>query len=159
EATARSVRLHSETPGGRAAVCVAPPGVNAFPQPKNCSLGNRDYPYFAVLGTIEPRKNHLLLLNFWSRLAATLSAPPRLLVIGPRGWENEQVLDMLERSRRLRGLVEEHNALSDAQVGSVLSRARALLLPSFAEGYGLPLAEALASGIPVLCSDIAVFRE
>ena len=157
ESTARSVRLHSKT--GRAAVRVAPPGVHAFPQPKNCSLVNRDHPYFAVLGTIEPRKNHLLLLNLWSRLAATLSAPPRLLVIGARGWENEQVLDMLERSRRLRGVVEEHNALSDAQVGSVLSGARALLLPSFAEGYGLPLAEALASGIPVLCSDLAVFRE
>jgi glycosyltransferase involved in cell wall biosynthesis len=159
ESTARSVRLHSETQGGRAALRVAPPGVQAFPQHRNCSFANRDDSYFAVLGTIEPRKNHLLLLNLWSRLAATMSAPPRLLVIGARGWENEQVLDMLERSRRLRGVVEEHNALSDAQVGSVLARARALLLPSFAEGYGLPLAEALASGIPVLCSDIAVFRE
>jgi glycosyltransferase involved in cell wall biosynthesis len=159
ESTARSVRLHSETQRQQAAVRVAPPGVHAFPQPKNGYLANGDHPYFAVLGTIEPRKNHLLLLNLWSRLAATLSTPPRLLVIGARGWENEQVLDMLERSRRLRGVVEEHNALNDGQVGRVLAGARALLLPSFAEGYGLPLAEALASGIPVLCSDIAVFRE
>ncbi len=159
ESTARSLRLHAETQGGHAAIRVAPPGVHAFPQPQGSSVANRDHPYFAVLGTIEPRKNHLLLLNLRSRLASTVSTPPRLLVIGARGWENEQVLDMLERSRRLRGLVEEHNSLSDAEVGSVLARARALLLPSFAEGYGLPLAEALASGIPALCSDIPVFRE
>jgi len=116
-------------------------------------------PYFVVLGTIEPRKNHLLLLNLWTRLASMMPAPPRLLVIGHRGWENEQVIDMLERSRRLRGLVEEHSGLSDAQVGALLCGARALLLPSFAEGFGLPLAEALASGIPAICSDIPVFRE
>jgi glycosyltransferase involved in cell wall biosynthesis len=112
-----------------------------------------------VLGTIEPRKNHLLLLNLWTRLAAATPAAPRLLVIGARGWENEQVVDMLERSHRLRGLVEEHNGLSDAQVGAFLHQARALLLPSFAEGFGLPLAEALASGVPAICSDIPVFRE
>jgi glycosyltransferase involved in cell wall biosynthesis len=112
-----------------------------------------------VLGTIEPRKNHLLLLNLWTRLASTVPAPPRLLVIGARGWENEQVVDMLERSRRLRGLVEEHNGLSDAKVGALLHGARALLLPSFAEGFGLPVAEALGSGVPVICSDIPAFRE
>jgi len=159
EATARSLRVHSETQAARAAIRVAAPGVYAFPRPGDATSTDRERPYFAVLGTIEPRKNHLLLLNLWSRLASTMSAPPRLLVIGARGWENEQVLDMLERSRRLRGVVEEHNALSDAEIGSALAHARAVLLPSFAEGYGLPLAEALASGIPALCSDIPVFRE
>jgi glycosyltransferase involved in cell wall biosynthesis len=69
------------------------------------------------------------------------------------------VVDMLERSRRLRGLVEEHNGLSDLEVGALLHNARALLLPSLAEGFGLPLAEALASGVPAICSDIPVFRE
>jgi glycosyltransferase involved in cell wall biosynthesis len=158
ESTARAVRLHSETdrPLG-AAVRVAAPGVHAFPQPQTAA--STDRPYFVVLGTIEPRKNHLLLLNLWGRLASRVAAPPRLLVIGARGWENEQVLDMLERSRRLRGLIEEHNGLSDAEIGRVLVHTRAVLLPSFAEGFGLPLAEALASGIPALCSDIPVFRE
>jgi glycosyltransferase involved in cell wall biosynthesis len=141
---------------------VARPGVSAFPRPQNMPmvpLGPQSVAYFIVLGTIEPRKNHLLLLNLWTRLAATMATPPRLLVIGARGWENEQAVDMLERSRRLRGLVEEHNRLSDTAIGSLLSQARALLVPSFAEGFGLPLAEALASGVPVICSDIPVFRE
>jgi glycosyltransferase involved in cell wall biosynthesis len=163
ETTALSLRTclkgDPDGQGSRLTIRVAPPGVRTF-QPRPASgRPAHDRPYFAILGTIEPRKNHLLLLNLWTRLASLVPAPPRLLVIGSRGWENEQVVDMLERSRRLRGLVEEHNGLSDAEVGALLCGARALLLPSFAEGFGLPLAEALASGIPVICSDIPVFRE
>lgn len=161
ETTARSLRTClKEEPeiGATRRVRVAAPGVRTFQAPA-AFHDTQDRPYFVVLGTIEPRKNHLLLLNLWTRLASTMPVPPRLLVIGHRGWENEQVVDMLERSRRLRGLVEEHSGLSDAQVGALLCGARALLLPSFAEGFGLPLAEALASGIPAICSDIPVFRE
>jgi glycosyltransferase involved in cell wall biosynthesis len=163
EATARALRRHIRlapaSPSPARPMRIAAPGVRAFPRPRAVA-GPLDQPapYFVVLGTIEPRKNHLLLLNLWTRLAIEPS-PPRLLVIGARGWENEQVVDMLERSRRLRGLVEEHNGLTDLEIGALLHRARALLLPSFAEGFGLPLAEALASGVPALCSDIPPFRE
>jgi glycosyltransferase involved in cell wall biosynthesis len=138
---------------------VAPPGVGPFPRPARTPDVRHSVPYFIVLGTIEPRKNHMLLLNLWGRLATTMAKPPRLLVIGARGWENEQVVDMLERSHRLHGLVEEHNRLDDSGVGSLLTQARAVLVPSFVEGFGLPLAEALASGVPVICSDIPEFRE
>ena len=162
ETTAHALRTHVRTAPASAsparAMHIASPGVRAFPRPRTTGSVSQDCPYFVVLGTIEPRKNHLLLLNLWTRLAAGRS-PPRLLVIGARGWENEQVLDMLERSRRLRGLVEEHNRLTDVEIGALLHRARALLVPSFAEGFGLPLAEALASGVPALCSDIPSFRE
>ncbi len=49
--------------------------------------------------------------------------------------------------------------MSDLRVASLLAGARAMLAPSFAEGFGLPLVEALAAGVPVICSDIPVFRE
>jgi glycosyltransferase involved in cell wall biosynthesis len=163
ESTARSLRAYLKS-GPQASVLrptvrTAQLGVRAFPRTDTTSDQAARRPYFVVLGTIEPRKNHLLLLNLWARLASDVAETPRLMVIGARGWENEQVVDMLERSCRLRGLVEEHNGLSDGAVGALLHGARALLLPSLAEGFGLPLAEALASGVPAICSDIPVFRE
>ena len=117
-------------------------------------------PYFVVLGTIEPRKNHWLLLQLWRRLIERLGeAAPRLLVIGQRGWECENVADLLERCEPLRGFVTEHNACSDAELVTFLHHARALLFPSFAEGYGMPMAEALSLGVPVIASELPVFRE
>jgi glycosyltransferase involved in cell wall biosynthesis len=115
-------------------------------------------PYFVVVGTIEGRKNHLLLLHIWRRLAK-VSTPPLLFIVGKRGWANGSVVDMLERCKVLRQHVVEHNNLSDPKLFSLLTEARALLFPSFAEGWGMPLVEALAMGVPVICSDLPVFRD
>ncbi|MBE7730092.1 glycosyltransferase family 4 protein [Komagataeibacter sp. FXV3] len=119
-------------------------------------------PYFVCLGTIEPRKNHLLLLNLWRRMvedAGPRGSVPRLVLVGRRGWENENILDMLERCPALQGNVLEYNDLSDPEVVTLLQGSAGLLFPSFAEGFGLPLAEALVLGVPVACSDIPVFHE
>lgn len=118
-------------------------------------------PCFVCLGTIEPRKNHLLLLHVWRQLAQALPPAhvPRLVIVGRRGWENEQVVDMLERCPALVGHVEELGGCPDARLSALLRGARALLLPSFAEGYGMPVAEALAVGTPVICSDLPALRE
>jgi len=117
--------------------------------------------YFVCLGTIEARKNHLLLLNIWRQLAERKpdSGIPRLVIIGRRGWENEQVIDMLERCPALKGYVEERSGLPDGEVRALLAGARAVLMPSFAEGFGMPVAEAIALGTPVLCSDLPALRE
>lgn len=116
-------------------------------------------PYFVVLGSIEPRKNHLLLLHVWRDLAAMSGACPRLVIIGNLGWENEQVVDLLERSTALAPHVLRISNLSSAGLRAVLGGARGLLMPSFAEGYGIPLVEALSMGVPAIASDIAVFHE
>ncbi|MCA3359589.1 MAG: glycosyltransferase family 4 protein [Roseomonas sp.] len=117
-------------------------------------------PYFVCIGTIEPRKNHLMLLNTWRVLAERLgSAAPKLILIGRRGWENENILDMLDRCPALVGLVREYNGLPDKAVARLLQGAQALLFPSFVEGYGLPLAEALSLGVPAICSDLPALRE
>lgn len=115
---------------------------------------------FVVLGTIEARKNHLMLLQLWSRLIQRLGDDaPRLLVIGQRGWECEQVFDLLDRSPVLPKAVVEIGRSSDSELAAHLASARALLFPSLVEGYGLPLVEALAAGTPVIASDLPVFRE
>ncbi|HEY8611651.1 MAG TPA: glycosyltransferase family 1 protein [Roseomonas sp.] len=131
---------------------IEPPAAAAPPLPAE--------PYFVVLGTIEPRKNHLLLLHLWRDLAARMGRrTPHLLVVGRRGWENENVVDILERCDILRGTVRELGQVPDREVWEILRGARALLFPSFAEGYGLPLAEALALGVPAICSDLPALRE
>ena len=117
-------------------------------------------PYFVMLGTIEPRKNHLLLLNVWRALVQRDGErAPRLVIVGQRGWECEQVLDLLDRCEALRGFVLERQGCDDTELATLLAHAQALLFPSFAEGYGMPMVEALAAGVPVLASDLPVFRE
>ncbi|MCX7114347.1 MAG: glycosyltransferase family 1 protein [Gammaproteobacteria bacterium] len=117
-------------------------------------------PYFVVLGTIEPRKNHILLLQIWHDLIMRLGEQsPRLVIIGQRGWKCEQVIDLLERSSVLKNMVIERSDCTDSEVATYLHHAQALLFPSFTEGYGLPVAEALTLKVPTIVSDIPVFRE
>ncbi|MBL1258507.1 glycosyltransferase family 4 protein [Methylocystis sp. Sn-Cys] len=146
---------------GRADIpaCVAPLPVSPVfetPSAPPEALGGRDY--FIVCGTIEPRKNHLLLLNVWRELAKS-GAAPKLIIVGKRGWLNENVVDMMTRCPSLRANVIEAGGLSTPGLRRLMAGARALLMPSFGEGFGLPVAEALTAGVPVIASDLDVFRE
>lgn len=119
-----------------------------------------DRPYFVMLGTIEGRKNHILMLNIWRDMVADMGEnAPVLVIIGKRGWESEQAVDLLERCPGLSRHVLELPHCPDEEVARYFHHARALLFPSFTEGYGMPLIEALATGLPVIASDIGVFRE
>jgi glycosyltransferase involved in cell wall biosynthesis len=119
-----------------------------------------DIPYFVTCGTIEPRKNHLMLLHVWRELVRRDGATaPKLVLIGSRGWENENAVDLLQRCPSIANHVIEAAGLPTPALKRLLDGARALLMPSFAEGYGLPVAEALAANVPVIASDIEVFRE
>jgi glycosyltransferase involved in cell wall biosynthesis len=118
-------------------------------------------PYFMVLGTIEGRKNHGLLLDVWGKLMkrGVEDVPPELLIVGQRGWKADRVFEMLDDPQRYGGHVRELGSCDDDEVTALLSGAKALLMPSFAEGFGLPVIEALQLGTPVIASDLPVFRE
>ena len=118
-----------------------------------------DANYFVVVNTIEPRKNHRLLLDVWRELAKAGPRPPKLVMIGKRGWKYEEVTGAIAREPALGALIIEAAGVSDAGLRALLAGANALLAPSFAEGYGLPIVEALTLRTPVIASDIPVFRE
>lgn len=147
---------------GAKPVTVAPLGVEPVfsGSPGAADLPGLARPVLLVCGTIEPRKNHLLLLNLWRDLAGRMGpATPRLVLVGRRGWEIENVADMLDRCPALRPHVSEVVGLSTHGLAALMRGATALLMPSFIEGYGLPVVEAAASGLPVVASDIPVHRE
>jgi glycosyltransferase involved in cell wall biosynthesis len=160
QALARRLRRHAAEEGRpELPVCVARLPVSPlFLSPAEPPAALDGVNYFVVCGTIEPRKNHLTLLNAW-RVLASDPSPPKLVIVGKRGWLNGAVVETLERSVALRPHIIEAGGLSTPGLRRLLAGARALLMPSFAEGFGLPVAEALAAGTPVVASDIEAFRE
>jgi glycosyltransferase involved in cell wall biosynthesis len=118
------------------------------------------HPYFVCLGTIEGRKNHRLLLQVWLRLILQGGAnAPRLVIIGQWGAMSEAVAAMFKRHPALHDHVTLITRCNDHQARDWIAGAEALLMPSLAEGFGLPVPEALAMGTPVIASDLPCFRE
>lgn len=116
--------------------------------------------HFVYVSTIEPRKNHLLLLRVWqSLIAKSEREPPKLILIGQWGTHSESVRQMLRSDPRLSQYVTVLDNCEDANMVTWIASAKAVLLPSTAEGYGLPLAEAMAMKIPVIATDLPCFRE
>ncbi len=119
-----------------------------------------DVSYFLVVGAIETRKNLLLLLETWKLLEARLGAnTPQLVLAGSVHAGGREIMDAFFASRRVAPYVHFISGLSTASIGTLILGARALLMPSLAEGFGLPIIEAQALDCPVIVSDIPAHRE
>jgi len=141
-----------------------------------------------AVGTLEPRKGHAILLDaceaIWRDMAsntinstnsnpdltspwntqstAPLSHAPRDLILciaGAPGWQVDSLLARLQHHPELGRRLFVFHDLSDAELDWCYTRASCLVYPSFAEGYGLPIAEAGWRGVPVLLSDTGIHRE
>jgi len=127
-------------------------------EPPNEAL--RQQPYFVVCGAIEPRKNHLLLLKVWSRLVQRVGqAAPRLVIVGSPAHRGQHILRQFTQAPALRDHVVVLSGMASPSLRHVMANAQAVLTPSLAEGFGLPLIEALTIGTPVLASDLPTHRE
>lgn len=129
-------------------------------EPSVVTAARQARPYFVMIGTIEARKNHLLVFQAWQEIVARLGdKSPRLVIIGQRGWEAKEATAILDDPGPLLGHIDEIARCDDSQMHELLAGAQAMLMPSFVEGFGLPVVEALRQGTPVIASDLAVFRE
>lgn len=116
-------------------------------------------PYLLYVGTVQPRKNLLRLLDAWAAYLATApSTPVTLVIAGKRGWLTEQI-ERRATAHGIRDRVRFTGYVADDDLPALLSGALAFLLPSLYEGFGLPVLEAQACGTPVLTSTTSSLPE
>ena len=113
-------------------------------------------PYALFVGTIEPRKNLGALLDAWAGLSGSTLEEFELVVAGPAGWRDQATLDRLQSdsaSVRYLGYVAE------ADLPGLTAGATVFVYPSLYEGFGFPVAQAMAAGVPVLTSNVSSLPE
>jgi len=115
-------------------------------------------PVFLMVSTIEPRKNHDYLLDAFDHAWAN-GSKARLCIAGRIGWKCDTLLARIRHHPELNRRLFMFNDLSDTSLEHAYAHASALVFPSFVEGFGLPLVEAMQRGLPAMGSDIPVFRE
>jgi alpha-1,3-rhamnosyl/mannosyltransferase len=111
--------------------------------------------YVLAAGTLEPRKNLVRLIRAHATLPEELRAAHPLLLVGPRGWDEEGILEAAAARTeiRLTGFV------SDEDLAGLYAASSLFCFPSLYEGFGLPVLEAMAAGAPVLASDASSLPE
>ena len=113
--------------------------------------------FLLFVGTIEPRKNILFLFDVLKELAS-INPKIRMILVGRRGWGGIHP-DKMSRKYGLEKNMQWLKNVSDRELEVIYRLASVFLFPSFYEGFGYPVLEAMASGTPVLANDIEVIRE
>jgi glycosyltransferase-like protein len=126
-------------------------------------VGADDCMLFLTVGGIEPRKGTRELIEALAIVREQLDPPPVLVLVGGHSFQDhrhyrEQVLDRV-RQLSLNGALVLPGTVADAELPAWYQAADAFLFPSVKEGFGLAVLEAMAAGLPVVTSDIPVFRE
>jgi len=127
-------------------------------EPRLVRLFETAEPVFLMVSTIEPRKNHDYLLDAFE-LAWAAGSNARLCIAGRIGWKCDALLARVRNHPQLNQRLFMFNDLSDTSLEHAYSHASSLVFPSYVEGFGLPLVEAMQRGLPAMGSDIPIFRE
>lgn len=111
-----------------------------------------DKPYFLFVGTLEPRKNLSRLLEAFASLDKTMRARCPLVIVGGKGWGGVDLAQKVA-ALELTQWVQILGFVDDEILAALYANARFLAMPSLYEGFGLPLIEAMAHGVPVVTAD------
>jgi alpha-1,3-rhamnosyl/mannosyltransferase len=114
--------------------------------------------YFLHVGTLQPRKNLDSLIDAYERLPARIRSNRQLVLVGKYGWAADALRTRLLELRQ-QGRVCWIDYVSEEALHALYYGAGAFVFPSRAEGFGLPVLEALAAGLPVVASNLPVLRE
>lgn len=109
-----------------------------------------------TVGTVEPRKNLKLLFETFERLPEKLQKDYKIWVIGASGWRNSDIFD---KANKLGDKVKFFGYVSDDELVELYNRAEIFAFPSIYEGFGLPLLEAMACGLPIIANNISSIPE
>lgn len=109
-------------------------------------LGLQPGAYFLTVGRLEPRKNHTTLLRAWAKLS---HPRPRLVIAGQRDFGYREALGLIDSLGLGNDILLLEN-ISDTDLPALYRNAQAFVYCSWAEGFGMPILEALASGVPVI---------
>jgi glycosyltransferase involved in cell wall biosynthesis len=112
--------------------------------------------FVLAVGTLEPRKNLPRLVEAYRALDAAMQSRHPLVVVGALGWQTGETLDSL---RSLGGRAKMLGHISDASLAELYRRCAVFCYPSLAEGFGLPVLEAMAAGAAVLTSNVSSLPE
>ena len=115
-------------------------------------------PYILHVGTLEPRKNTASVIRAFAILRELHTSAVQLVLAGKKGWMYDDVLQAL-RDSPVRADIRQLDYVSDQDLSSLYRRAGVFVFPSYYEGFGSPLVEAMSSGAPVITSDIPALRE
>jgi O-antigen biosynthesis alpha-1,2-rhamnosyltransferase len=113
---------------------------------------------YLVVSTIEPRKNHSYLIDAFEQIWER-GSNARLCIIGRVGWKCGALIERINGHPEFGSRLFMFNKVDDRNLEYAYTRARALIMPSFVEGFGLPIVEAMQRGVRAIASDIPVFRE
>ena len=117
-----------------------------------------DRPYVLAVGSLEPRKNLIRLVDAMLQLPAEVRAGLSLVTAGPSGWKNRPIHDRLEQASAELS-IRQLGVVTRSDLALLYSCAEAFVYPSFAEGFGLPVLEAMACGAPVVTSNCSALPE
>ncbi len=134
------------------------PRSNAVTEPLLRRHGLRHRGYSLFVGTIEPRKNIDRLLDAYAELPATLRRDFPLVIAGARGWQSAATHARMAQAQGA-GWLHYLSYLPQAELPLLYAGARLFVYPSLYEGFGLPVLEAMASGVPVITSNVASMPE